>query len=91
MSKSVSLLSFLLLVHVAVHLSVDGAALESEQPQWLAPSEFEYVSKVYSPRSSLMDFNYHHYDELTTFLRNIHEAYPQLTSMYSIGQSVQGK
>jgi len=91
MSKSVSLLSFLLLVHVAVHLSVDGAALESEQPQWLAPSEFEYVSKVYSPRSSLMDFNYHHYDELTTFLRNIHEAYPQLTSMYSIGQSVQGR
>ena len=33
---------------------------------------------------------YHHYDEMTAYLRTVNAAFPQLTSLYSIGQSVQG-
>ncbi|XP_032799757.2 carboxypeptidase M isoform X1 [Daphnia magna] len=43
------------------------------------------------PALRLNPEGYHHYDEMTAFLRAVHVAYPQLTSLYSIGQSVQGR
>lgn len=43
------------------------------------------------PPTVRLDFNrYHHYDEMTTYLRAVNAAYPQLTRLYSVGQSVQG-
>ena len=38
-----------------------------------------------------LSYNYHHFDELQNYLININAAYPQLTSLYSIGKSVQGQ
>lgn len=43
------------------------------------------------PALRLNPQSYHHYDEMTAYLRAVNSAYPQLTSLYSIGQSVQGK
>lgn len=37
-----------------------------------------------------LDFVYHNYNALTSFLRNVSAAYPSLTHLYSIGKSVQG-
>ena len=34
---------------------------------------------------------YHNYNELTDFLENIANQYPEITDLYSIGQSVQGR
>ena len=34
---------------------------------------------------------YHNYDELTRFLHNMTELYPDLTNLTSIGKSVQGR
>jgi hypothetical protein len=40
----------------------------------------------------LIDFSkYHRYDELVTDLKRLHEAYPQLTRLYSIGKSYEGR
>lgn len=38
-----------------------------------------------------VEYKYHNYDEMTTLLEDINRNYPQLTSLYSIGQSTQGK
>lgn len=36
-----------------------------------------------------LDFTYHHYENMTKYLRNIAERYPHLTTLHSIGKSVQ--
>ncbi|XP_053203498.1 carboxypeptidase D-like isoform X2 [Panonychus citri] len=38
-----------------------------------------------------INFDYHNYDEMTMILNDINRNYPQLTSLYSIGKSVQGR
>jgi hypothetical protein len=38
-----------------------------------------------------LDFKYHNYDKLTKFLRTTSSKFPNLTALYSIGKSVQGK
>ena len=37
-----------------------------------------------------LDFNYHSRDQLEAYLVQVNRDYPQLTSLYSIGKSVQG-
>lgn len=39
---------------------------------------------------SRLDYRYHHYDEMVAFLNEINVSYPHLTSLYTIGKSVQG-
>jgi hypothetical protein len=41
--------------------------------------------------SYTLDFKYHNYDKLTKFLRITSSKFPNLTALYSIGKSVQGK
>lgn len=41
--------------------------------------------------SYTLDFKYHNYDKLTKFLRTTSSKFPNLTALYSIGKSVQGK
>ncbi len=36
-------------------------------------------------------FNYHHYDDLKTFLAFYAHTYPNITRLYSIGKSVRGR
>lgn len=43
------------------------------------------------PALRLDSARYHHYDEMAAYLRSVNAAYPQLTRLYSIGQSVQGR
>lgn len=45
--------------------------------------EFGFVFKT--------DFKHHNSDELEKFLRELHETYPKLTNLYSIGKSVQNR
>jgi hypothetical protein len=38
-----------------------------------------------------VEFKYHKYDDMTNFLRTTSSTFPNLTALYSIGRSVQGK
>lgn len=38
-----------------------------------------------------IQFEYHNYDELTYALESLHQMYPELCDLYSIGQSVDGR
>jgi murein tripeptide amidase MpaA len=38
-----------------------------------------------------LSFQYHNYTSMTTFLRHVSTVYSNLTALYSIGQSVQGR
>ncbi|XP_074600459.1 carboxypeptidase D-like [Brevipalpus obovatus] len=38
-----------------------------------------------------VDYNYHSHAEMTNILQRIHQSYPHLTNLYSIGQSTQGR
>ena len=38
-----------------------------------------------------LSFDYHNYTSMTTFLRHVSTIYSNLTALYSIGQSVQGR
>ena len=37
------------------------------------------------------EFKYHNFTKLEKFLKEIHETYPKLTRLYSIGKSVQNR
>lgn len=37
------------------------------------------------------EFKHHNYDEMTRVLKEIHETYPKLTRLYSIGKSVENR
>ncbi|XP_055389602.1 carboxypeptidase M isoform X6 [Condylostylus longicornis] len=47
--------------------------------------------RAYVPDAQYLDFVYHDHDELTRFLRTTSARYPNLTALYSIGKSVQGR
>lgn len=88
----------LVLVQMAF-IAIYGASLRDsitfdgpEASPWLRDPRIVLDDAVSVPPAlRLNPEGYHHYDEMTAFLRAVHVAYPQLTSLYSIGQSVQGK
>ncbi|XP_055525100.1 carboxypeptidase D isoform X2 [Wyeomyia smithii] len=47
--------------------------------------------RVYRPDTSSLDFVYHNHDDMTRYLRATTARYPNLTALYSIGKSVQGR
>ncbi|XP_037938393.1 carboxypeptidase D isoform X2 [Teleopsis dalmanni] len=47
--------------------------------------------RAYVPDSQYLDFAYHDHDDLTRFLRATSARYPNLTALYSIGKSTQGR
>uniref|UniRef100_A0A1A9VC85 Peptidase M14 domain-containing protein n=1 Tax=Glossina austeni TaxID=7395 RepID=A0A1A9VC85_GLOAU len=47
--------------------------------------------RAYIPNENNLDFVYHNHEELTKFLRATSARYPNLTALYSIGKSIQGK
>ncbi|GAB0096319.1 carboxypeptidase D [Sergentomyia squamirostris] len=47
--------------------------------------------RAYIPDAHLLDFVYHNHEEMTRFLRATSARYPNLTALYSIGKSVQGR
>ncbi|XP_055300338.1 carboxypeptidase D isoform X3 [Sitodiplosis mosellana] len=48
-------------------------------------------SRPYTPDPGLLDFVYHNHEDMTRFLRATSARYPNLTALYSIGKSVQGR
>ncbi|XP_054257874.1 carboxypeptidase M isoform X2 [Macrosteles quadrilineatus] len=56
-----------------------------------------HYSNAHSTGTALFDdgygleFKYHNYDQMTKFLRTTSSRYPNLTALYSIGKSVQGR
>ena len=39
----------------------------------------------------MINFEYHNYEELTEVLETLHQMFPDICDLYSIGQSVEGK
>lgn len=68
-----------------------------EEPNTLE-SLIEHINKIkdYSHREKVnfiepKEFHHHHYDEMERFMRTFSETYPDITKLYSIGLSVQGR
>lgn len=49
------------------------------------------INSHHQDGSYTLDFKYHNYDKLTKFLRSTSSKFPNLTALYSIGKSVQGR
>ncbi|EDS32354.1 carboxypeptidase D [Culex quinquefasciatus] len=47
--------------------------------------------RAYRPDTASLDFVYHNHDDMTRYLRATTARYPNLTALYSIGKSVQGR
>lgn len=60
-------------------------------PQSFDDSETLPSPRAYTPDVGLLDFVYHNHDEMTRFLRTTSARYPNLTALYSIGKSIQGR
>lgn len=37
-----------------------------------------------------LDFGYHDYKKLTTYLKDVAKKFPKITNLYTVGKSVQG-
>lgn len=55
------------------------------------PAAAGNINSHHQDGSYVLDFKYHNYDKLTKFLRTTSSKFPNLTALYSIGKSVQGK
>jgi hypothetical protein len=55
------------------------------------PAAAGNINSHHQDGSYTLDFKYHNYDKLTKFLRTTSSKFPNLTALYSIGKSVQGK
>lgn len=55
------------------------------------PEEPKFEPRAYTPDVQLLDFVYHNHEDMTRFLRATSARYPNLTALYSIGKSVQGR
>ncbi|XP_041451356.1 carboxypeptidase D isoform X2 [Drosophila obscura] len=66
----------------------DGGELHLQQQQQLQALP---EPRAYMPDSQNLDFVYHDHEELTRFLRATSARYPNLTALYSIGKSIQGR
>ena len=55
----------------------------------------EHQTDIFNEQNSTipevqLDFVYHNYAALTSYLKNVSEKYPNITHLYSIGKSVEG-
>ncbi|XP_037803670.1 carboxypeptidase M-like isoform X4 [Penaeus monodon] len=70
---------------------IRGQELDDPPSNYLPQYDPQYFDEnLFSPTSSL-DFEYHDYTSMTAFLRAMSATYPNLTALYSIGKSVQGR
>ncbi|KAG5682478.1 hypothetical protein PVAND_011829 [Polypedilum vanderplanki] len=62
---------------------VEGKSRAKRKTVKVGADEFGFIFKT--------DFKYHNYVDLEKFLKEIHETYPKLTRLYSIGKSVENR
>lgn len=78
-------------------LDNDPSTIKNRPVSNYLPNYSSQNSNHYSPSDFIqdpsyqLDFKYHDYDKLTKFLRTTSSKYPNLTALYSIGKSIQGK
>lgn len=56
-----------------------------------SPSTAKPIKTTKNIRRVTVGFKYHNYDELTKLLKLIAKKFPDITKLYSIGKSVQGR
>lgn len=86
---------------LATLLLISTCSTESQQEQQQRPlasdssiqfpDESKSEPRAYTPDVQLLDFVYHNHEDMTRFLRATSARYPNLTALYSIGKSVQGR
>ncbi|XP_073833465.1 carboxypeptidase D isoform X2 [Musca autumnalis] len=90
MSKRWTIISFLILVYTCYRCTW----AQTQIPEQTNNIELEAAlpePRAYVPDSQYLDFVYHNHEELTKFLRATSARYPNLTALYSIGKSIQGR
>uniref|UniRef100_A0A1I8M573 Peptidase M14 domain-containing protein n=1 Tax=Musca domestica TaxID=7370 RepID=A0A1I8M573_MUSDO len=92
MSKRWTIISFLILVYTCYRCTWAQQTQIPEQPTNNLELEAALPEpRAYVPDSQYLDFVYHNHEELTRFLRATSARYPNLTALYSIGKSIQGR
>ncbi|XP_058977860.1 carboxypeptidase D isoform X2 [Musca domestica] len=92
MSKRWTTISFLILVYTCYRCTWAQQTQIPEQPTNNLELEAALPEpRAYVPDSQYLDFVYHNHEELTRFLRATSARYPNLTALYSIGKSIQGR
>ncbi|XP_056642961.1 carboxypeptidase M-like isoform X3 [Diorhabda sublineata] len=71
-----------------VHANILQTSLESFPD--VQAKNFENNGNPYSEPYNI-EYKYHNYEKMTAFLRHTTARYPELTALYSIGKSVQGR
>lgn len=71
--------------------------IEADEPSTLE-TLIQHIDKIkdYSHREKVSfiepkDFHHHNYEDMENFMRSFSQKYPNITKMYSIGLSVQGR
>lgn len=76
---------------VVVHLLFIFTFLAITDGASVRPVSIFHHSQAIENSSFLHPERYHNYDQMTSYLKDIHQNYPRWTRLYSIGQSVEGK
>ncbi|XP_075157374.1 carboxypeptidase D isoform X5 [Haematobia irritans] len=77
-----------------IYIACRSAKAQTQIPEQTNTIDLEAAlpePRAYIPDSQYLDFVYHNHEELTRFLRATSARYPNLTALYSIGKSIQGR
>lgn len=85
-----TILGFCLFSCTFAETPTSNATLEPRHYQPL-PSGYSNANLSPTTEPHSLDFTYHNHDQLTRYLRLTSARYPDLTALYSIGRSVQGR
>lgn len=85
-----TILGFCLFSCTFAETPTSNATLEPRHYQPL-PSGYSNANPSPTTEPYILDFTYHNHDQLTRYLRLTSARYPDLTALYSIGRSVQGR
>jgi len=76
--------------HHAPHRQMPLPVSQQKSLRRADTSKFD-TRQLQHPIHPRLSFDYHNYTSMTTFLRHVSTIYSNLTALYSIGQSVQGR
>ncbi|XP_059223641.1 carboxypeptidase M isoform X2 [Stomoxys calcitrans] len=91
MTRRWTITSLLLLLIYVCSRSANAQTQIPEQTNTIDLEAALPEPRAYIPDSQYLDFVYHNHEELTRFLRATSARYPNLTALYSIGKSIQGR
>ncbi|XP_045121737.1 carboxypeptidase D-like isoform X2 [Portunus trituberculatus] len=70
---------------------IRGQTVHEPPSNYLKQYDPQYFDESLISPSNTLTFEYHNYTSMTDFLRAMSATYPNLTALYSIGKSVQGR